>query len=990
MVLGIVKDEKGDPVIGASVRIKGQNLGTITNTDGQFSLDVNSNDVLEISYVGYNSQNVQIDNKKRVNVILRESSKILDEVLVVGYGTMKKSDLTGSVASVKGEEVTKVSSGSIDKLLQGRVSGLTVINNSDDNPRGGATIRVRGVSSINGSNSPLVVVDGVPMGDAGGLNSLNPNIIESVELLKDASSTAIYGSRGANGVLMVTTKNGLDSKPTVFVNSKVGVSFFSKGLDYWKDPLLMAQLSNESYENAGIEPLYVGKKDTYGTYYPSIAEIRDGIWPYHTIWKDYIFRTALTQDYNIGVQGSGNNGRYYINLGYYKGEGMQKKDDYDKITFDVSYSNQLTKSLMVSTKAGFVKGNSNYNYGMDYNRNPLWPVYNGDGSYFKANSLDYGNPVMMTRERKNVAENMEGYAILKFDWNIIKGLKLAASGNARGGNSNSSYYNPPTYTYEGDLYNGIGGYSNSNFRNLTCDAYLTYNKLIAEKHQLSFMAGTSLERSLSKGSSLEGRGFQNQILKDENLGGAKTKYMSTSQSKSVLLSYFSRINYTFNDRYLCTFTMRADGCSKFGKDRKWGYFPSGAIAWRMSEEKFIKDLNLFDQLKLRASYGLSGNQGISPYQTCEKFGSDYYNNNGTEQIVYGIGEQIGREGIGGRYVTWGGMANADLGWEKTSQFDIGLDASLLDNRVSVTFDYYFKRTTDLLRQKYLPPSSAYDLVWVNDGTIDNKGIELSITGHIIDKGDWNLNSTLLINANRNKVVRFGSKEDSGYIETNGIKYLPYGSNNILGNAYMNVLALGHPVNSFFGYKVNGIIQKTINSSSPMLQAGEFNYVGLNSDGTLDPNQRTIIGNPNPKFNGSLSINLSHKIGFDLSVLLCGSYGGDIFSNRKLGSAKLQVKRWTPDDPTNSRPSLRSDRQYFPSNWFVEDGSFLRVQNITLGYTLPERYAKEFANARMYISVSNPVTFSHVSEYDPEVGENGVGDVAYPRICTITTGIEIKF
>ncbi len=989
-VSGKVTDSSGLALPGVTVVIKGTTQGTVTDIDGKYDLtNIPADAVLQFSFVGMRIQEVIVGNLDSINVIMLEEAIGLEEVVAVGYGTIKKSDLTASVASVKASEVTKAPSGSVEKLLQGRVSGLTVINSADDNPQGGVTVRVRGLSSINASNSPLIVVDGVPLGDAGNLNTINPNIIESIEVLKDASGTAIYGSRGANGVIMVTTKSGANEKPSVWFSGKVGVGTFSKELDYWRDPLKMAQLSNEAYENAGLEPLYIGKKNSNGTYYPSITEIANGEWPYYTDWSDYIFRTAVTQDYNVGIQGGNGKNNYYVSLGYYSGEGMQIGDDYDKISFDISYSNLVTEDLKVWTKAGFIKGDRNYNYGMDYGRNPLFPVYNGDGTYYKAYSQDYGNPVMMTNERTNVMENMEGYATLKMDWTVFEGLKLSSTGNVRGGSTNNSAYNPPEYTYGGDLYNGEGSSSNSNFYSFTGDLYLTYENTFAEKHYLSFMAGTSLENSISKGLGITARGFQNGVLREENLAGAETKFVSNSNVETALLSYFSRLNYTLNNRYLFTVTVRADGSSRFGENKKWAYFPSAAASWRLSEESFIKDLDFFDQLKLRTSFGVSGNQAINAYQTFEQFGSSYYYTNGEEQIIYGIGKEIGREGIGDRYVLWGGMANGDLGWEKTSQFDVGLDISLFKGKLDVTTDYYIKRTTNLLRQKFLPPSAGYDRVWVNDGEIANHGFELSLNSRIITKGDWKLNAGVIFNTNRNEVVAFGNQAESGYVEINGIKFLPYG-NSILSDSYLNVLAMGYPINSFFGYQVDGIIQEKPDNSYKMTQPGEFNYVGMNEDGTLNSNVRTIIGDPNPKFTASLNLELQHKSGIDLSLLLYSAYGQDIFSTRKLESAELQEGRWTADKPNNDRPSLRADRNYYASSWFVEDGSFLRVQNISIGYSLPQRYCKKIESLRPYINVSNPFTFSNVSEYDPEVGEDGRGSVAYPRICTITTGVEIKF
>ena len=679
-----------------------------------------------------------------------------------------------------------------------------------------------------------------------------------------------------------------------------------------------------------------------------------------------------------------------MSLGYYDGEGMQYKDDFEKYTVDMSYDHQVARNINLKTKAGFVRGFRTYNNGTSYGRNPLWPVYNGDGSYFKSQPKDYGNPVMVNNEIKNESDNMSGYALVKADWTIIPGLIMSVSGNARAEQRRSAYFNPPLYTLAGDNYNGEGGNSESTYVNLTGDASLTYNKTIGD-HTFSAMLGGSYENSVSRGSSITGRGFSNAALKDEVVSGADKVITSTSRSQEILASGFTRLNYTFKNRYLVTFTARADGASKFAKGHRWGFFPSGAVSWKLEEEPWIKSLGFFDQLKLRASYGVSGNQGISPYQTFERFGFDYYWSGGKEYTVYGIGYQDGREGLGNRFVTYAGMANHELTWEKTAQMDIGLDLSIFRGRLNVTLDYYIKKTTDLLRKQYLPPSTGFDTVWVNDGEIRNKGFEVAVTGRIVSTKDWNFSATGIFSLNRNKVVSIGTAENSGAtVDANGICYTQYGGS-VYNDAFLNVLAIGYPVNSFYGYMVNGIIQTPQgDGSSPNTRPGELNYVGLNADGTLDPNERVIIGNPNPKFTSSLSLSLSHRCGLDLSVMMYAVYGNDIFSYRKLESPALKAGRWTAENPNNERPSLRYNRQYHASSWSVEDGSFLRISNITLGYTLPAGKLNWIRNLRVYVSASNPFTFSKVSEYDPEVGENGIGNVAYPKVCVITAGAEFKF
>jgi TonB-linked SusC/RagA family outer membrane protein len=991
-ITGTVTDIRDNSaMIGVTVLEKGTNNGTVTDIEGNFSINVISdNPVLSLSSIGYRTIEINVGSESHLIIQMKEDTELLDELVVVGYGTMRKSDLTGSVSSISGSELSDRSAGSFETLLQGKVAGLQVFNSSNDNPQGGATVRVRGVSSINASNAPLVVVDGIPIADAGGINSINPTTIESIEVLKDASATAIFGSRGANGVIMVTTKKGTGEKPNVWVNHKTSIGLFSEKLDYWRDPVQMIRLDNESRENAGLDPIYIGQRDPSGTYYPFLADVESGAWPYHTHWEDYIFRDAsITTDTNIGVQGSnGKSNNYYISLGYYTGQGMQKRDDYDKFSLDLSYMNKLSEILTVHTKSGFFTGIRNTNYGLDYTRNPLFPVYSGDGSYYKMNQQDYGNPVALTNERVSNTPNTDGFATLQFDLDITKELQLVVRGNGRAGTSTYNFYNPRVYTQGGDYYNGEGGINTSSYSNLTFDGYMTYSKIFDSVHNFSAMAGVTYESSRSKGVNTTGRDFSNDILKEENLAGAGERFITNYLTESVLASGFTRLNYVYKDRYLATFTARADGSSKFGDNNKWGYFPSGALSWRLSEEEFIRELDFFDHLKIRASYGVSGNQGIAPYQTMSQFGQDYYYLNGDEYIIYGVGQQIGREGIGDRFVTWGGMANKDLRWEKTSQLDVGLDMTIIDNRLNLTFDFYEKRTEDLLRQQFLNPSTGFDKVWTNDGEIENKGIELALDAHILTTGKWKLDAGLVFSRNRNKVLGIGSQNESGYIvDKNGIRYEPYGSG-VMNDAFLNVLAIGYPINSFYGYKVDGIIQEMQSDPVKMTRPGEFNYIGLLEDGTLDPDQRTIIGDPNPDFTSSFHVSLRHQSGFDLSFMAYLMYGNDIYSTRKLSKISLQQDRWTPENPTNERPSLRADRQYFASSWFVEDGSFLRIQNITLGYSLSK--LKFIQDARVYFNATNPITFYKTSEFDPEVGENGRGLSSYPRVASFTAGIELKF
>ena len=906
-VLGQVTDASGQPLPGVTIVIEGTTKGAITDTEGNFSLnDVPSKAHLLFSFVGMESQRVAVSGKTSIDVVLEEEAIGIEEVIAVGYGTMKKSDLTGSVASIKADDIKVTPSGSVEKLLQGKIAGVQIINPSDDNPQGGATVRVRGASSINGSKAPLVVVDGFPMGDAGSLNMINPNNIASIEVLKDASATAIYGSKGANGVILVSTKRGRVGGTNVFFNTKTSISQFSDELDYWKDPVKMAKLENEAFINQGLEPLYRGARNTLGIYYPSVEQLESGAWPYYTDWTDYVFRTPLNQEYNVGVESSNDKTSFFLNVGYYQGEGMQVKDDYNKFSADVVVEHQLLDNLKVQTKFGMVSGNRNRNGGLNYGRNPIFPVYTGDGSYFKSYSKDYGNVVALLNERTSYNKTKEQFAQLKFDWEISRKFRHTTQLNYRHVSYMATSFYPIIYTEEGDQNHGRGTLTMTTNDAVVGDTYLTYEEAIG-KHNFSVMAGVSYENDTYRSSFLESREFTNDILREENLSAGSIKYLGNGYGSPKLLSGINRINYSYNSKYLFTFTSRLDGSSKFGENHRWAYFPSGAFSWRASEEDMIKALGVFDNLKFRASYGISGNQGIPSGLTYERFAE------------------------------WGGIANKSLGWEQTAQANLGVDMSFFNQRLNVVMDVYSKKTTDLLRKKFLPPNTGFDEIWINDGEVQNKGIELSLSGDIIRGKDFNFSADLIFYKNKNKVVNIGTKEGAGYnVDEYGNQYTFYGSRRVLGtDQVVNVLAIGKPINVFYGYKVDGIIQDGTKESE-LLQPGEYNYVDLNNDGEITSADRTIIGDPNPDFTGSLNLNLSHKSGLSLSMMFYGVYGNDIFSLRKLTTPRLVEGRWTPTNPNNDRPSLRSGRQYKISDWFVEDGSLLRLQNVTLG-RFPDRF-----------------------------------------------------
>ncbi|MEN8156458.1 MAG: TonB-dependent receptor [Bacteroidota bacterium] len=990
-ISGQVTNRVGEPLPGVTVMIKGTTFGTITDAEGNFSMTVEENAVLVFSFIGMNTLEIPMAGKIRFDVQLEEALTDLDEVVVVGYGAMKRRDLTGSIASVKAQKIQETSTPTLEKALQGRVAGVQVFSSGNDNPEGaGITIRIRGASSLNASKSPMLVVDGFPMGDAGMINSINPNNIKSIDVLKDASSTAIYGARGANGVILVTTKDGRGTgeHSHVYVNAKTSVSAFTGKLDYWRDPVLMAKLQNEAYINQGLDPIYIGKEDNLGTYYPSIQELESGAWPHHTNWPDYVLRTPLIHDYNIGMESANEKSSFIANMGYYHGEGMQVKDDYDKYTGDISVNYDLSDKLKVLAKAGFLFSDRTLNYGLNYGRNPIFPVYNDDDTYFKAHSRDYGNPVALTNERTRFNRDNQQYLHTRVDWEMLPGLVYTAQLSYRHRTDSWTQYNPTVFTYDGDVNNGVGRMGTTDANHFVGDTYLTYKKNIGIRHKIHFMAGGSYDQYSSWNMFIEGQDFLNQVLREEQLSSAATRYISNGHSAPRMASSMGRFNYTLDDKYLLTFTARADGSSKFGENRKWGFFPSVAAAWRLSEEEFIPSRGLFNDLKLRASYGITGNQGGIPSgMMYDQFGSSYYWSNGREYTIHGIGREVERTA----FAKWGGWGNADIAWEQTAQTDVGIDMSMFDYRLSATIDLYYKRTTDLLRKQFLPLNTGFDQIWINDGEVINRGVELTVSGDMVRNSAFTFSGDLIFMLNRNKVIDIGSQSGSGYmVDDFGNRFTPY-SNEIFMRQMVNVLAIDEPMNVFYGYRVDGIIQDRYDPDNENIQPGEYNYLDLNKDGVFNSDDRTLIGDPNPDFSASLNLTLTHKSGLAFSALLYGVYGNDIISIRKLESPALQEGRWTYDNPNNERPSLRAGRQYLLSNWFIQDGSFLRIQNLNLSYTLNSKLLKQrIKQMKVYLNVSDLYTFHNTDEYDPELGEDGYGSAAFPRIATYTFGLNIKF
>ena len=996
-VAGCVKDAAGDFLIGATVQVKGISGGTITDIDGNYILkDVPRTATLVFSYVGMQNKEVPVNGKGTINVTLLDDALQLEQVVVIGYGSVKKSDVTGSVTSVKTEALKEIPANSVEGLLQGRAAGLQVINSSQD-PGAGATVRIRGGSSLRGSNAPLVVVDGFPLGDAGDLKQINPSDIVNMEILKDASASAIYGSRGANGVIMITTKRAKTGTTNITVRQQITLSQFDTKLDLWRDPVLMASLNNESRINGGLDPLYVGKVSSTGVYYPSVEELQT-TWTTNTRWDDLVFRdTPVSNNTTATISSSNDRTVFNLSANFYTDNGMYIKDDYTKGGYNLSVDHNIYDNFKVRFSNILSRGVRNANGGLSYWRNPIYPVYDENGDYYLTNASDFSHPMAITDLQKNETKSLDVISSVALEWQLFPFLKLTSQLNYKFGKSVSDRYYPKKYTEAGEFSNGQAEIENWEGHNLVSETFANFQKKF-DKHDIGAMVGYSYEYYMSRSSGLTGKDFVNEALGNENMGAGNPEKNEiwNGYSDNKLVSGMFRLNYVYDNKYLLTLTARADGSSKFGKNNKWAMFPSGAVSWKAHEESFIKNLNVFDELKFRFSYGISGNQGISPYQTLSRYGTDKYYNDGSWATTIGPGYVSGWTGPGWIYRVWSGIPNPDLKWETTAQADFGIDMAFLNRRLRVSFDYYDKQTSDLLRERNLALSSGYDKMWVNDGKIQNRGFEVTVDADILQTKDWQLSGTLIYSRNRNKVKDLGNTLESGLVTDpmTGMLFEYSGNSLEQYRDYTNILAIGQPVNVFYGYKVDGIVQ-TLNEgidaglSGDYANPGEFKYMNLNGDSEISEADKTIIGDPNPDFTASLALNLSWKK-FDVSVFFNGVFGQDVLNTKAFGEPSNSPLRWTPDNPTNKYPSLRDGRQVKISDWWIEDGSFLRVQNLNIGYTFDLPKKSFLSKARICMNASNLYTFTKFKGYDPEVGLDGVYSGGYPRLRKWTFGLDLTF
>lgn len=980
-ISGVVKDETGEPVIGANVVVKGTTNGTVTDMNGRYSLEVPEGGVLQISYIGYNTQEVKVGSGDVVNVSLREDSEALDEVVVIGYGTVKKSDLTGAVGSVQMKDVSQVGITSADRALQGQIAGVQV-NARTGQPGESMMIRVRGSNSLAGGNEPLYVIDGMPVEK---MNSdINPEDILSMEVLKDASSTAIYGSRGANGVVMITTKRGRTGDTVLEYNGYVGVSSLRKKLDL---------LGKDDYIAMVNE---VSQNDGNGI---AITSEQAALLP-NNDWQDLAYQTALTHSHQVSVSGGTDKTKLYSSLNYMNQEGIIKGSDYNRFALRINGDQKLARNLSLNASIAYSYGTQNTaNSNADgwgaiaYTAMvmaPIQEIRDADGKYTNFSGTPWGgtNPVGMAELYKNKTVNSRLLANMSLIYEIIDGLTFRVNAGAEVNAGSSDRYIPIGLSAGGKL-DGDASKSKSNYYTIINENILTYDKRFNKNHALNLMGGVTFQTYQYNDLGGSGTGFLRDVYETNNLGVASTPGTpSSGYSDYRMASFLGRANYNLMERYLLTVTARYDGSSKFSKNHKFAFFPSAALAWRLSEENFMQDIDWLSNLKLRASIGQTGNQSISPYQTFARLG--------TSGPIFGDGKDIG--------FGLSSMANDDLKWETTTQTDIGVDFGFFSNRLNIGFDYYWKQTRDLLYNATLPPSSGYSSMLRNLGRIDNKGFEISINT-INMKGKVNWTTNLNITSNRSIVKDLGSDVYGNKIQRIDA---PIGG----GNWFP--LFVGKAPFQLYGYEIEGIYQTDeearLNGEATK-KAGDYRYKDTDGKAGITTGNKTIIANTQPKFTFGLT-NIINWNNFELSFLLIGSVGGDIVNefNKSItnigGTWNIRKdvweNHWTPENPNAkyARASVAT-KDYLafgdPSSVWVENGSYLRFKDIKLAYTLPSQWfaGSRKPNISVYLSGQNLITITSYSHYDPEASwtssaVNGWDRGVYPSAKSFTLGLQVKF
>ncbi len=953
-ITGVVRDSKGESIIGASVRVKGSSQGTITDMDGKFVLKAPAGSDLEISYVGFTPQIVKATPGETLQITLQDATSNLNELVVVGYGVQKKSDITGSVTSINKDRLGKLPVTNVLQAVQGAAAGITITQTSSI-PGDAPDAMVRGQNSINASSGPYIIVDGVPISKSGGtLNDINPNDIESMEILKDASATAIYGTNGSNGVILITTKRGKTGKPTVRYSGYVGFENFAHKLPFANGEQMMAR--EQEYARINDKDLNGGgvllNQAEYEEYQKGVE--RD--------WIDEVSQTGVIQSHNVSVGGGAEHVKYYISGEYMNQKGVLKGFNYKRYSFRMNLDADITKWLKLGTSSYLVSHNKDggrVNFTMAQAMSPYAKMYNDDGSYAifpMAEDKLYTNPLMWTTqdpERRQWNININGYAELNFGemWKPLQGLRYKL---------NMGYsYMPKRYNYyegaaQGNVNGGYAEIKNEDTQSYIIENIVSYARDFG-KHHLDLTGLYSASRKKYQWAQQKGTGFINDQQLWHNMGAAKTQEAYSYTELYTTISQMGRVNYSYDSRYLFTFTVRRDGSSVFGDNNKYGVFPSVALGWNLTNESFMAGTKSWlSNLKLRLSYGKTGNEAIGVYQTMVKMSNNMIAFGGLPTTALQFGDNMG---------------NSDLTWETTKTFNFGIDFGLWNNRLSGNLDVYASRTNGLLLKRNLPKVSFFDYVWSNMGETANKGIELTLNSKNIVTKDFTWSTNLVFSWNKNEIKDlYGDKKDD------------------LGNRWF----IGQPIGVIYDYTKVGIwqedeIKNGVNKGwDDSAKAGDVKLADVNKDGKINDDDRSIQGQTTPKWIGGMTNTFTWK-DLTLSIFIQTVQGVKKYNNL-IGAASDEMGKqnfttdvgyWTPENKSNEWRSLRTNSN--PHGYgFAQDASYTRIKDITLSYNFPASILKKIGlgGLTVYASGRNLFTFTNWTGWDPEARNVKRGNSAY--------------
>ena len=998
-VSGAVKDTDGEPLPGVSVVIKGTTQGTITDFDGKYSIpNVPGDAILQYSFVGMKAQEVAVNGQTTIDITMIEETIGLEEVVAIGYGTVKKSDLTGSVASVKREDLNHGAISSVDQAMQGRIAGVQVTQASNE-PGGGLSIRIRGASSVNAGNEPLYVIDGLPIDNSEGitgsgtsavaevganlnaknpLNALNPNDIQSIEILKDASATAIYGSRGANGVVLITTKKGTHGIKFSY-DAYGGLQSIAKKIDVLSASEYINTF-NEMNEEQGLDPRFSAS---------DISAIGAG-----TDWQDQIYQIAPIQSHNLSMSGGIEKTKFYVSLNYFNQEGVVKETGVKRYIARINLEQEIGEKLKFGLNLNNSRENSdNYIGGVQTNESagavydaiwydPTLPVYNEDGTFFRSSELTINNPMSVIYGISSKSETNRMFGNTTMEYTIVDDLSAKLNVGFDNQNMRRDLYNS-TKTIRGVAAKGYADVASLSRSNVLVEYTMNYNKTINENQYINVLGGVTYQDFILKSFSAGTSNFPSDDLMTNNLGLGDPSNASVSSHKesNTLLSYLGRINYSVYN-FLLTASIRADGSSRFGANNKYGYFPSFALGWKLAEEDFIPEV--FSELKLRASWGVTGNQEIGNYASLSTYQA------GGTAILDGntyVGTVPSR------------IANPDLKWETTAQTNIGIDYGFFRGRITGSLDYFYKKTTDMLLNLPLPTSSGYSSIMKNVGSMKNGGFEFMINSRNIIKDNFTWNTTLNFSVIKNEVLSLGDLESiqTGNIQVNG------------GNTA--IIQPGKPLGSYYGYRITGIFQNQAEidaSAQPTAQPGFPVFDDVYDDGQISTADEVILGDPYPDFTYGLRNDFTFG-NFDLDIFIQGQYGADLLNGMAMESMypgnatrnKLTnqvVDRWTTQNTDAKWPSGINPSSYGASskvnNLVIEDASYIRLKSVQLGYSIPVKL-KGISSAKVYVSGQNLFTITDYTGYDPEANAFGQNNVkidysSYPLARTWMLGVNVQF